>query len=67
MATIDDLFAQNEQILALLSQQGFRRDKVSNEKLRKQIQLILNELRDVKKEIRQRATPGGPNNASDQL
>lgn len=60
MATIDDVFAQNEEIIALLKQQGYRRQKVSNEELKLQNQLMLNELRDMKKEIRRR----GINNAS---
>lgn len=59
MATIDDVFAQNEQIIALLNQQGFRREKITREDLKKQNDIILNELRDMKKEIRRRDIEGG--------
>jgi hypothetical protein len=58
MATIDDLFAQNEKIISLLTQQGFRKEKVSNIDLSVQNTIILNELRDMKKEIRRRKISG---------
>jgi len=58
MATIDDVFAQNEKIIELLTQQGFRKEKVSNVEIKDQNNIILNEIRDMKKEIRRRKISG---------
>lgn len=64
MATIDDVFAQNEEILANQKLKGFRRVKPTNQDVLDTVQILLNEVRAVKKEIRQNKSPGGLN-ASD--
>ena len=46
--------AANTQILNFLRQQGFRREKITRQELKNQGQSILNELRDMKKEIRRK-------------
>ena len=51
MAIEDDIFAQNEQIIALLNSIGFVRERVSNETLHAQNVLILNELRTIKSKL----------------
>ena len=61
MATIDDVFAQNEQIIATLALKGFRRLKPTNQDVLDTVQILLNEVRAVKKEIRQNRSPGGLN------
>lgn len=52
--------SNGEKLDSLLARKnGFRRDKPSRKDLMEQNQLILNELRAVKKEIRQNRSPGG--------
>ena len=58
MAIEDDILANTEKIIALLTQQGFRKEKVSNVDLKEQNTIILNEIRDMKKEIRRRKISG---------
>lgn len=52
------------QIITLLQQQGFRRERPTRADLLAKEQLILNEIRDMKKEIRRRDIPGGYNDAT---
>jgi len=69
--TLDDLLAccikngeLSVEILNFLKRQGYRKEKISRDQMMATMQTVLNEVRDMKKEIRRRNIPGGANNAT---
>lgn len=54
----DDILANTEEILEMLKKQGFRREKITRKEIFDRQTIILNELRDMKKEIKRRGVDG---------